>query len=101
MATISEAERILNAAVTGIPIIAQKIAALPIENHAEAFVAAEQIYLKIVKELGCEEEASENWVAQVMLRLRAEVAENGLIKQKPLTGLVEELVPTTPESDGQ
>jgi hypothetical protein len=49
MASISEAEEILNAAVNGISRIARTIASLPVEDQAEAFDATERIYLKIVK----------------------------------------------------
>ena len=101
MASTFEAEEILNAAVNGISRIARKIASLPVGDQAEAFNAAEQIYLKIVKDLGCEEEASENWVFQVMLRLRGEVEEGGLIKQKSLENVVEELGQASPEVDQQ
>jgi len=92
MASGSEEAKVLEAAVAGIPEVAQIIAFIPAENRASAFDAAEQSYLQTAKDLGGAEELAQNWASAVMSRLRAEVEEQVLANRKLLKALHEELV---------
>ena len=93
MASSSEAAKILEAGVAGIPEVVQIIASIPAEHRASAFDAAERSYLGTVQDLGYAEDAGQNWVSAVMFGLQAEVEEQGSAKQKLLKALHEELVP--------
>ncbi len=73
MASISEEEEVLEAAVAGIPRVAQAIAETPAEQRAKALEAAERSYQQTVQDLGYEEGRVQSWVAAVMLRLQTEV----------------------------
>jgi xanthine/CO dehydrogenase XdhC/CoxF family maturation factor len=75
MASSSEAAKILEAGVAGISEVVQIIASIPAEHRASAFDAAERSYLGTVQDLGCAEDAGQNWVLAVMFGLRAEVEE--------------------------
>jgi hypothetical protein len=79
MALSSEAEDILGTAVNGIPEIAQKIAAVPVEEWAGALEAAERVFQQTVKNLHWEEDAAEKWLSEVMHRLREEVEVQRLV----------------------
>ncbi len=92
MASSSKSTEILQAAVAGIPQVAKKIAALPADNRARALDAVEQVYRHTVTDLGCEEEAGETWVWEVMVRLRAKLAERDLAEQRHLKIPQRELV---------
>jgi len=70
--SLQEAE-ILEAAVTGIPRVAQAIAAIPPQHRDSAVRAAERCYLQTARDLGGAEKFAQNWVSAVMLRLQAEV----------------------------
>jgi hypothetical protein len=78
MALSPEAAKILETAVSRIPEVAQIIAGIPAEHRPSVFDTAERSYLQTVQDLGCAEEAGQNWVSAVMFRLRAEVEERGL-----------------------
>ena len=93
MALKSEMEEILEAAVAGIPRVAETIVEIPIEHRARALDAAERSYLQTAQGLGHAEAASRKLVSAVMLRLRGEVAKRGLAKQKVWNALYEELCP--------
>jgi xanthine/CO dehydrogenase XdhC/CoxF family maturation factor len=75
MASSSEAAKNLEAGVAGIPEVVQIIASIPAEHRASAFDAAERSYLGTVQDLGCAEDAGQNWVSAVMFGLQAEVEE--------------------------
>lgn len=92
-------EEVLEAAISGIPKIAQMIAFIPAESRARAFGAAERIYLQIAKDLGGAEDVSQNWASAIVLRLRAEVQDKVLINKKLLQALHEELVETSVEAE--
>lgn len=95
----SRPEEVLEAAISGIPKIAQMIAFIPAESRACAFGAAERIYLQIAKDLGGAEDVSQSWTSAIMLRLRAEVQDKVLINRKLLKVLHEELVEILVEAE--
>ncbi len=87
----SQEAKILQAAVAGIPRVAQAIAAIPAEHRASAFAAAERCYLQTAKDLGGADKFAQNWASAVMLQLQAQVeqvlADRNLLKALP-QGLV-------------
>jgi hypothetical protein len=89
MASISEEEEILEAAVTGIPRIAEAVASIPEKARAKALAAVESTYQQTMLDLGYEEGHAESWVSAMMLRLQAKVSEQEAAKQGPIeAGLV-------------
>lgn len=94
MASSSEAEEILGAAVAGIPRVAQAIAETRAEHRAKALEAAERSYRQTVQDLGYDEGPVQSWVSAVMLRLQREVKEQ--VKLKMLEALHEEVELTEP-----
>ena len=99
MMSSSEEEEILEAAVAGIPRVAQAIAETPAEQRAKALEAAERSYRQTVQDLGYEEGPVESWVSSVMLRLQTEVRNQEATKQKMLEALQEELFQAATEVD--
>ena len=81
MTNSSEPEKILEAAVAGIPRIAKVIADYPIELREGALELAEQRYQQTVCDLGYAEADAQGWISVVMFRLRNQVAKLG--KKKP------------------
>ena len=75
MASDSEAEKILEAAVAGIPRVAEAVASIPEEDRPKALEAVEGSYRQTVLDLGYEEGPVQSWVSAVMLRLQREVRE--------------------------
>lgn len=75
MATTLDSERILEAAVAGIPRVAMTIAEIPTAFRERAFAAAARSYQQTVRELGHTEADVQIWISAVMLRLRSHVAE--------------------------
>ncbi len=73
MASIADEEEILEAAIAGIPKVAEVIASIPEEDRATALDAAERSYRQTVCDLGYDEGPIESWVSAVMLRLQREV----------------------------
>ncbi len=73
MASISEEEKILEAAVAGIPRVAEAVASIPEEDRAKALGAVESSYRQTVRDLGYEDGPVQSWLAAVMLRLQMEV----------------------------
>ena len=55
MASISEEEEILEAAVTGIPRVAEAVASIPEKARAKALAAVESTYRQTMLDLGYEE----------------------------------------------
>src|SRR5208282_5277790 len=92
MASISEEEKILEAAVAGIPRVAEVVASIPEEDRAKALEAVEGSYRQTVRDLGYEEGPIQSWIAAVMLRLQTEVKKQASTKQNPLRILHGELV---------
>ncbi len=83
MAFISEEKEILEAAVAGIPRVAEAVTSIPEEERAKALEAAETAYRQTVRELGYEEGPAEGWVSTIMLQLRSQLKERISAKQKP------------------
>ena len=75
MASSSEAEKILEAAIAGIPRVAEAVASIPEEDRPRALDAVEDSYRQTVRDLGYEEGPVQSWVSAVMLRLQREVKE--------------------------
>ena len=75
MASTSEEEKILEAAVAGIPRVAEAVASIPEEERPRALDAVEGSYRQTVLDLGYEEGPVQSWVSAVMLRLQREVKE--------------------------
>ena len=75
MANRSEAEKILEVAVAGIPRIAKVIADFPIEFREGALEVAERRYQQAVCDLGYAEGDVQGWISVAMFRLRRQVAE--------------------------
>lgn len=70
-----ETERILEAAVAGIPRVAKTIADIPTGLRERAFEAAERSYQQTARGLGLAEADAQVWVCAVVFRLRSQVAE--------------------------
>jgi len=100
MTSSSEQEEILEAAVAGIPRVAQAIAEIPTEHRTKALGAAERSYRQTVQELGYEEGPIQSWVSAVMLRLQTEVRNQESTKQNMFEALQEELLQAATEVDG-
>ena len=83
MASISEEEEILEAAVAGIPRVAEAVASIPEEARAKALTAVESTYWQTMLDLGYEEGPAKSWVSAMMLRLQAKVTEQEAAKQRP------------------
>ena len=95
----SSSEEVLEAAVAGIPRVAQAIAEIPTEDRAKALEAAERSYRQTVRELGYEEGLVQSWVSAVMLRLQTEVRNQELTKQNALEALQKALFQSATEVD--
>ena len=97
MALDSEETEILEAAVAGIPRVAEAVASIPEDDRAKALEAAERAYRQTVRDLGYEQGPAEDRVSTIMLQLRTEL-EQQVSAQKPTEP---SLVPTEcdPESD--
>jgi hypothetical protein len=91
MASKSEREEILEAAVAAIPKIVELISAAPREQWAAALDAAERQYLITVRDVGYPEAPAQNWVSAVMFRLRAELEKREVGETKKLRALLDEL----------
>ena len=89
MALISEEEKVLEAAVAGIPKVAEVVASIPEEDRARALGAVERSYRQTVLDLGYDEGPVQSWVSAVMLRLQREVKEH--VKLKMQEALLEEV----------
>jgi len=96
MASISEEEEILEAAVTGITRVAEAVASIPEKARAKALAAVESTYRQTMLDLGYEEGPAENWVSAMMLRLQTKVAEQETAKHGPIEAC---LVPSDSEPD--
>jgi hypothetical protein len=82
MASHFEGQEALEAAVAGIPAIAEFIAVLPDRQRPIAFDAVERQYLQTARDWGSSEEAARTWVSAMMCHLRERIeqtAEPGII----------------------
>lgn len=91
-ASSSQEAEILQAAIAGIPRLAQPIAAIPAQDRATAFESAERSYLQTAKDLGGADKFARDWASAVMFQLRAEVEQRVLENRKLLKALHDELV---------
>ena len=96
MAAVSEEEGILEAAVTGIPRVAEAVVSIPEKARAKALAAVEGTYRQTMLDLGYEEGPAESWVSAMMLRLQAKVVEQETAKPGPIEAA---LVPAESEPD--
>ena len=87
MASSLEETKILEAAVAGIPRVAEVVASIPGEDRARALDAVERSYRQTVRDLGYEEAPIQSWISAVMLRLQAEVRKQESAKQKMLKNI--------------
>jgi len=65
----SEHEMIFEAAIAGIPRVAELIAAIPPEQRVTALNAAEQSCQKTARDLGYEDAAAQQWASELISRL--------------------------------
>lgn len=93
MASISEAEEILEGAVAGIPRVAELVASIPEGDRGRALDAAAQSYRETVRNLGHDQGPIQSWVSAVTVRLQTEVKKQTSTKPSPLKILHDELVP--------
>ena len=96
MASISEEEEVLEAAVAGIPKVAEVVASIPEKARAKALDAVKSTYRQTMLDLGYEEGPAESWVSAMMLRLQAKVVEQETAKQEATEAC---LVPAESEPD--
>ena len=96
MASILQDEETLQAAIAGIPRVAEAVASIPEKARAKALAAVESTYRRTMLDLGYEEGPAEGWVSAMMLRLQAEVTEQETAKQRPTEAC---LVPAESEPD--
>ena len=68
-----EAETILQAAITGIPRVAESIARISSELRERAFQAAERSYQQTARDLGYSQADAQAWISAVMFQLRSQV----------------------------
>ena len=83
MASVSEEEEILEAAVTGIPRVAEVVASIPEKARPKALAAVESTYRQTMLDLGYDEGPAEGWVSAMMLRLQAEAASKRRQNRRP------------------
>jgi hypothetical protein len=67
-------EQVLEAAIGGLPRVAEAVVAIPAEARKRALDAAEDSYRQTARNLDYGEAEVQEWVAAIMFRLRAEVA---------------------------
>jgi hypothetical protein len=82
MASSSESERVLGAAIAGIPQVAKTIAEVPTALRERALQAVERSYRQTVRDLGHSEADTQVWISAMMFRLRSQVEEHGRGKGK-------------------
>jgi hypothetical protein len=99
MASSSEEAEVLEAAVAGIPKIAQIIAFMPVEDRASALDAAERSYLQTARDLGGAENLAQNWASAVKFHLQAAVGEQVLANSRLLNALHKELIGESVEAE--
>lgn len=90
-ASSSRETEILQAAIDGIPRLAQAIAAIPEQDRAIALRAVERSYLQTAIDLGGADKFAQDWASAVMVQLRAEVGQRLLEERQLLKALHDEL----------
>jgi hypothetical protein len=73
-------EDVLDAAISGLPRVAEAILATPAESRIKAIDAVADSYRKTAQAL-LDEEETEQWLHDVLSRLRTEIAAKGLAQQ--------------------
>jgi hypothetical protein len=71
----AQTDDVLDAAVTGIPRVAESIARISSEHRERAFKAAERSYQQTARDLGYSEADAEGWISAIMFRLRSQVTQ--------------------------
>jgi Mg/Co/Ni transporter MgtE len=92
MASNLEKEEILEAAIASVPRVAQVIEALSAEDQVRALDAAKQSYLQTAQDLGYAERPAQEWVTEVMFRLRLKMERERWAKRMRLKILHSELI---------
>jgi hypothetical protein len=80
--TLDNREQVLEAAITGIFRVAEAILATPTEVRTKALNATANSYRQTAQDLGYDEAEIEEWLHEIMFRLRTEVAARELEQQK-------------------
>lgn len=94
MKLTSEQSKKLREIVSGIPQVAEKVAAVPMEGRKRASDAAEQSYRQTMLDSGFAEPDARRWASAVAIRLQRQVAERDTARGKALlTALYKELSP--------
>jgi hypothetical protein len=65
-------DKVLSAAIAGVPRVAEIIATVAAEERTRALEAAENSYLETARALGYQDADAQQWVSAVMSRLRME-----------------------------
>jgi hypothetical protein len=77
---LNTAHEIFDAAIAGIPRVAEMIAAVPLEQRSKALDAAQQSYQKTAKDLGYDDGDAQQWASElisqlsILLRLEQDIA---------------------------
>ena len=79
-ATLHNKEEVLAAVIGGLSRVAEAILATPAESRIEAIDAVTESYRKTARAF-LDEEETERWLHDVLLRLRTEVAAKGSAQQ--------------------
>ena len=66
-------EEVLKAAIAGLPRVVDAILAAPADAQSSMLAAVEDSYRKVARDLGYADSDVQNWVEQLMFRLRSEV----------------------------
>jgi len=65
----AEHDKVFDAAIAGIPKVAEMIAAVPLDQRVRALDAAAQSYKRAATDLGYAEAEAEQWASDLMFRL--------------------------------
>jgi hypothetical protein len=64
-----EHHEVFDAAIAGIPRVAEMIAAVPLEQRTKALGAAQQSYQRTAKDLGYDDTDAQQWASELMSQL--------------------------------
>ena len=92
MASHFEGQEVLEAAVAGIPAIAEHIAAMPDGQRAMALDALERHYLQTAQDWGCSQGPARTWASAMMCHIRARI-------EQPAEPLITGLAGDRPSED--
>jgi hypothetical protein len=71
----AEVDNFVKVASASLPRVSEIIAAIPDEDRPGAFELAERRYVQAARDFGCDEAETKRWVAALVRKLRALVAE--------------------------